>query len=156
MRRKYSSGRPGAVVAALLLAFAGASALASDDDVVRAAAMAYAEAWTTADGDRMARVLHPQATMRRVVADLLTGEPRLQFMDAATVVSATRDGAGREGDTGPLNLRVAILDRHGDMTVARVVSPLYVHYLQMVRWDDRWVVLAILWGTVAAPGDELQ
>jgi hypothetical protein len=42
------------------------------------------------------------------------------------------------------------------MTVARVVSPLYVHYLQLVRWDDRWVVLAILWSTVAAPGDEPQ
>jgi hypothetical protein len=154
MRRKYPSAGPGAVVAVLLLAFAGASALASDDDAVRAVAMDYAEAWTTADGDRMARVLHPQATMRRVVADLLTGEPRLQFMDAATVVSATRDGAGREGDAGPLNLRVAILDRHGDMTVARVVSPLYVHYLQLARWGDRWVVLAILWSTVAAPGDE--
>lgn len=139
---------------ALLLAFAGTAVPASDDDAVRAVAMDYAEAWTTADGDRMGRALHPAATMRRVVTDLLTGEPRLQFMDAATLVRATRDGAGREGDAAPLNVRVAILDRHGDMATARVVSPLYVHYLQLARWDDRWVVLAILWGTVAAPGDE--
>jgi predicted YcjX-like family ATPase len=156
MRRNHSRGWPRALLVALLLGCAGTSALASDDEAVRAVAMDYAEAWTTGDGDRMARALHPAATMRRVVSDLLTGEPRMQFMDAATVVSATRDGAGREGDAGPLNIRVAILDRHGDMAAARVVSPLYVHYLQLARWDDRWVVVAILWGTVAAPGDGPQ
>ena len=156
MRRNHSSGWPRALVVALLLVFASSSARASDDEAMRAVAMDYAEAWTTADGDRMARALHPAATMRRVVSDLLTGEPRMQFMDAATVVSATRDGAGRESDAGPLNIRVAILDRHGDMAVARVVSPLYVHYLQLTRWDDRWVVLAILWSTVVAPGDGPQ
>jgi len=156
MRRNHRRSWPGALAAALVLAVAGTTARGSDDDAMRAVAMDYAEAWTTGDGDRMARALHPAATMRRVVSDLLTGEPRVQFMDAATVVSATRDGAGREGDPGPLNIRVAILDRHGDMAAARVVSPLYVHYLQLARWGDRWVVLAILWGTVAAPGDGPQ
>jgi hypothetical protein len=34
-----------------------------------------------------------------------------------------------------------------------VVSPLYVDYLQMVRWEGEWVILMVLWGTLAAPGD---
>lgn len=143
------------VVAALLLAFAcsGASADVSDDDAVRAAVLDYAEGWATGDAERMARALHPQASRRRVVADVLTGELRVQVMDAATLLRATHDGAGKDVTEGPLNLRVAILDRHGDMATARVVSALYVDYLQLARWEDRWVVLSVLWGTVAAPGE---
>lgn len=139
--------------ALLVLGAAGTPALADEDEAVRAVALDYAEGWATADAERMARALHPQALKRRVVADVLSGEPRVQEMDAAELLRATRAGEGRPADPGPLNLRVAILDRHGDMTVARVVSPLYVHYLQLVRWDDRWVVLGVLWGTIAAPGE---
>jgi hypothetical protein len=125
----------------------------SDDDAVRAAVLDYAEGWATGDAERMARALHPQASRRRVVADVLTGEFRVQVMDAATLLRATRDGAGKDVAEGPLNLRVAILDRHGDMATARVVSALYVDYLQLARWEDRWVVLSVLWGTISAPGE---
>lgn len=147
---------PGRLVfcaALLVLGAAGAPVWADEDEAVRAVALDYAEGWATADAERMARALHPQALKRRVVVDVLSGEPRVQEMDAAELLRATRAGAGRPADPGPLNLRVAILDRHGDMTVARVVSPLYVHYLQLVRWEDRWVVLGVLWGTIAAPGE---
>jgi Flp pilus assembly protein TadD len=147
------AGRLMFCAALLVLGVAGAPALADEDEAVRAVALDYAEGWATADAERMARALHPQALKRRVVVDVLSGEPRVQEMDAAELLRATRAGEGRPADPGPLNLRVAILDRHGDMTVARVVSPLYVHYLQLVRWDDRWVVLGVLWGTIAAPGE---
>ena len=128
-------------------------ARADEDEAVRAVALDYAEGWALADAERMARALHPQALRRRVVVDILSDAPRVQVMDAAELIRATGEGAGRPPDDAPLNLRVAILDRHGDLAVARVVSPLYVHYLQLVRWQDRWVVLSIVWGTVAAPGE---
>lgn len=136
-----------------LLAAVGMPANAAEDEAVRDVALDYAEGWATADEERMERALHPQALKRRVVIDVLSGEPRVQVMDAAELLRATRAGEGRPLEPGPLNFRVAILDRHGDMALARVVSPLYVHYLELVRWDGRWVVFGVLWGTVAAPGE---
>lgn len=148
------AGRLAALCAALLaLGAATERAYADEDEAVRAVALDYAEAWATADAERMARALHPQARKRRVVVDVLSGEARVQEMNVAQLLRATREGAGKPPDPGPLNLRVAILDRHGDMAVARVVSPLYVHYLQLVRWEERWVVLSIVWGTITAPGE---
>jgi hypothetical protein len=150
--RRYGKRWLGAAVAIAILAVSSGAG-AAEDDAVRAAALAYAEAWATGDAERMAGALHPDAVRRRVVVDLLSREPRLQTMHARDLVSATQDGAGRDPGPGPLNLRVAILDRHGAMATARVVSALYVEYLHMVRWDDRWVVLDVLWGTVASPGE---
>lgn len=153
MKQPSQTRWPGVAVILLGLVCNAAWADVSDDDAVRVAVLDYAEGWATGDAERMARALHPQASKRRVVADVLTGELRVQVMDAATLLRATRDGAGKDIAEGPLNLRVAILDRHGDMATARVVSALYVDYLQLARWEDRWVVLSVLWGTISAPGE---
>ncbi len=139
--------------ALLVLALGGAPALATDDEAVRAAALDYAEGWHTGDEERVARVLHPEFRKRRIVTEVLSETQVLQVMDADALLRATRAGGGSGISGGPLNLRVAVLDRHGDLAVVRVVSELYVDYLQMVRWQERWVVLSVTWGTVAGPGE---
>jgi hypothetical protein len=144
----------GAIGLALLALAAGAPvAAATEDDAVRAAALDYAEGWHTGDEERVARTLHPDMLRQRVVREVLGDAEIVQVMDAAAVIRATREGMGKGIDASLTSLRVAILERHGNMAVARVVSPLYVEYLQMVRWQGRWVVLSVLWGTVAAPGE---
>lgn len=141
-----------AMAAALtLLALACAPANASDDEAIKAAALDYAEGWYQGDAERMERSLHPEMLKRRIVTDVLTGVPSVQVLDTSTLVRATRDGVGLGAVDGPLGFRVAILDRHGDMAVVRVVSPLYVDYLQMVRWEGRWVILSIVWGALDVP-----
>lgn len=134
-----------------LLAAGGAAADVADDEAIKVAALDYAEGWLTGDEERMARALHPEALKRRVVTDLRTDVRSVQVLDADTLLRATREGVGVGG--GPLSFRLAILDRHGDMAVVRVVSSLYVEYLQMVRWGERWIILSVLWGTIAAPGE---
>lgn len=153
MRQAVGAGRLAQGAAWFLLAAVGVPANAAEDEAVRGVVLDYAEGWATADEARMGRALHPQALKRRVVIDILSGEPRVQVMDAAELLRATRAGEGRPLEPGPLNFTVTILDRHGDMAVARVVSPLYVHYLELVRWEGRWMVFGVLWGTVAAPGE---
>lgn len=135
----------------LLLASGQALADVVVDEAIREVALDYAEGWLTGDAERMARALHPEMLKRRVVTDLLSDAQSVQELTAETLVSATRNGVGVGG--GPLTFRVAILDRHGDMAVVRVVSPLYVDYLHMVRWQGRWVILSVVWGTIDSPGD---
>jgi len=138
-------------VLAALVFFAG-SAHASDDEAVRAAALDYAEGWYAGDAERLAQALHPEAVKRRVVKDVITGEERVNVLRTEDLLHGAREGVGKEPG-GPVRLRVAVLDQHGDMAVARVVSMLYVDYLQLVRWNDRWVVLSVLWGTIESPGE---
>jgi hypothetical protein len=142
----------GACVAAWILA-CGGPAVASEDEVLREVVLDYAEGWYTGDELRLARVLHPQMLRRRVVTEVLSRQEVVQVMDAEAMVVAAREGQGKDIDPSLVSLRTAILDRHGDMATARVVSPLYVDYLQLVRWEGRWVVLSAVWGTVAAPGE---
>jgi hypothetical protein len=127
-----------------------ATASLEDDEAIKGTALDYAESWHLGDEERMARALHPEVLKRRVVTDLLNGEQAVQALDAPTLIRATREGVGVGGAGGPLSFRVAILDRHGDMAVVRVVSPLYVDYLQLVRWEGRWVILSIVWGPIDA------
>ncbi|MFU8895175.1 MAG: nuclear transport factor 2 family protein [Gammaproteobacteria bacterium] len=152
MRRLHGAAWLGAGLLLCALMPGDAPASIAEDEAIKAVVLDYAEAWATGDAERMARALHPEAVRRRVVSDVLSGEQRLLDMDAMALIQATRAGVGKPLEPGPLNLRIAILDRHGDMATARVVSPLYVDYLQLVRWEDRWVVLMVLWGTIAGPG----
>jgi hypothetical protein len=142
----------GACVAAWILASGGA-AMGSEDEALRDVVLDYAEGWYTGDDARLARALHPQMLRRRVVTEVLSRQEVVQAMDAETMIAAAREGQGKDLDPSLVSLRTAVLDRHGDMATARVVSPLYVDYLQLVRWEGRWVVLSAVWGTVAAPGE---
>jgi len=149
----WSISRIGGGLGVLMLLLVSGDALASvaEDESIKSVALDYAEGWLTGDAERMTRALHPEMFKLRVVTDLFTDTQAVQVLNAETLIRATHDGVGVGG--GPLSFRVAILDRHGDLAVVRVVSSLYVEYLHMVRWEDRWVILSVLWGTIAAPGD---
>jgi hypothetical protein len=134
-----------------LLACGHAHASVAEDDAIQSASLDYAEGWLTGDAERVTRALHPAMLKRRVVTDLLSDTQSVQEVNAETLIRATQEGVGIGG--GPLSFRVAILDRHGDQAVVRIVSSLYVEYLHMVRWEERWVILNVLWGTIAAPGE---
>lgn len=134
----------------LLVSWPGLVA-AADDEAIRAAALDYAEGWYTGDATRMEQALHPEFLKRRVVTDITTDEASLHEIDAPTLLRATQAGVGKDAWRGPLDLTVTILDEHHDMAVVRVVSPLYVDYLQLVKWRGRWVILDVLWGALAAP-----
>ena len=116
------------------------------DEAITATALDYIESWFTGDGERMRRALHPEFARRRVVTDVASGEQVVQELDTETMVRATAQGVGRGNWAGPLDFRVTILDRYEGMADVRVVSPLYVDYLHIVKWGDRWVILSAMWG----------
>ena len=130
---------------ACLLPVLGAADVATDE-AITGVVLDYAEGWFAGDAGRMERALHPDFLRRRLVTDSTTGEQAVQQLDAQAMILATARGVGRSAWSGPLEFRVTILDRYGDLADVRVVSPLYVDYLHLVKWQGRWVILSALWG----------
>ena len=102
----------------------------TEQSAVAAAATEYFEAWFDGDGDRMARILHPDFCKRRRAESL-------SFITREQMVEWTAAGDGVE-EAKDRSLDVVILDVYGDIASVRVRSAVYYEYLHLVRTDDGW------------------
>lgn len=114
----------------------------TDREAVLAAAADYIESWLDGDGDRMAGCLHPELVKREVEHDLPDGGPRLDTMSRDEMVDATARGLGQRY-ARPYDAQ--ILDAFGDIATVRVYSSVYMDYLHVARFRDRWQIVNVLW-----------
>ena len=133
-----------------LAALAAAPALhaqtAADSAGIRAAALDYIEGWYAGDGARMERALHPELAKRRVATDA-QGRSRLSQMSAMTLVQGTREGGGRDTPADRRRADVRILDVFQGAASVRVDMDGWIDYMQMARWNGRWMIVNVLWET---------
>lgn len=113
------------------------------DDVrgITAAVRDYYEGWYGADAERMRRCLHPRLVKRHVERGS-DGAWTLDDLSAAEMVSATSQRTVRD-PLPPITVRV--VDGHGLSAVARGSSADYIDYLQLGKFDDRWLIVSVLW-----------
>jgi hypothetical protein len=125
-------------------AHAQSVATAADSAGIRAAALDYIEGWYTADAARMERAVHPELAKRMVATDA-NGRSRLIQMTAMTLVQGTRNGGGSQIPMAQRKNAVKILDIYQGAAVARVDASTWIDYMQLARWNGRWVIVNVLW-----------
>lgn len=138
----------GAAVAALALALSprlGAAQSATDSAAVRATAMDYIEGWYAGDAVRMERSLHPELAKRVVTIDPKTGRSQLESIGAMTLILRTRAGGGMHTPAERQQKDFQLLDMFAGAAVARVIASDWVDYLEMAKWNGRWVIVNVLW-----------
>lgn len=113
-----------------------------DRDRIVEAARDYIESWLDGDADRMGGCLHAQLAKRSVEVDAESGASVVETLSREDMVTATAAGYGRRYER-PYDLTV--LDVFGDIATVRVLSSVYMDYLHLVRWEDRWLLLNVLW-----------
>jgi hypothetical protein len=118
---------------------------AADAAAIRATVLDYAEGWYAGDADRMARALHPELVKRILVSDTATGQSFVQTMGASALVNGTRHGYGKSTPADRQQKDVTVLDVFGNAAVAKAVMADWIDYLQLVRVDDRWLIVNVLW-----------
>jgi hypothetical protein len=120
----------------LALAFPGeASAQAAADSAgIRAAALDYIEG-----------ALHPELAKRIVNTDPRNGRNSLGQMGALTLINSTRRGGGKETPAAQQRKEVRILDIFGNAASVRVDASTWIDYLQIAKWNGRWVIVNVLW-----------
>jgi hypothetical protein len=131
----------------LALAFPGeASAQAAADSAgIRAAALDYIEGWYEGNAERMERALHPELAKRIVNTDPRNGRNSLGQMGALTLINSTRRGGGKETPAAQQRKEVRILDIFGNAASVRVDASTWIDYLQIAKWNGRWVIVNVLW-----------
>lgn len=120
---------------------------AADSTAIRATALDYIEGWFAGDAERMERALHPELVKRIVVTDEVTGEDWIDGMGKSKLVEGTRRGFGREVPAGDRRTDVTILDITGRAASVKVDAGPWVDYMHLVRFNDEWKILNVLWET---------
>jgi hypothetical protein len=133
-----------ACVAAIALPSPSPAQPAGDSAAIRAAALDYIEGWYTGNAERMERAVHPDLAKRIMNTDQ-RGRRVLGHQSAMTLVLNTRRGAGKETPVAEQRTDVRILDIFGNTASVRIDAGGWVDYLHVARWNDRWVIVNVLW-----------
>jgi hypothetical protein len=112
---------------------------ADDEAAIRAAALDYIEGWFAGDPDRMARSLHPD-----LIKEIQGGDGSIDRMGADELVEMTHHMAGRGGPHSMTDA-TTVLAVFGDAAAVRIDAPDWVDLLHLVRTDDGWKILQVLW-----------
>lgn len=117
---------------------------AADSAGIRAAALDYLEGWYAGDAARMERALHPELA-KRIVNTNSAGRNSLGQQSALTLINNTRNGGGKSTPVAQQVKEVRILDIYRNAATARVDASTWIDYLQLARWNGRWVIVNVLW-----------
>ncbi|MBW8772478.1 MAG: nuclear transport factor 2 family protein [Gemmatimonadetes bacterium] len=117
---------------------------AADSADIKATALDYIDGYYTGDSARMERALHPDLAKRIVMTDTM-GHSRLGQMSAMGLVQGTRAGGGKNMPTAQKREDIRILDIFQNAASVRIDAGTWVDYLQVAKWNGRWVIVNVLW-----------
>lgn len=118
---------------------------AADSSAIRATALDYIEGWYRADASRMERAVHPELVKRLHRRAPGVDRSYVQSTGSSALVTSTARGGGSDVPESERRTEVRILDLFRGAASVRIDARDWVDYLQMVRTDDGWKVLNVLW-----------
>ncbi len=123
----------------------GVAQTPADSIAIRAAAMDYVEGWYQASVERMQRSLHPDLAKRAVREHPRSRRPLLSHLSKNTMLEYTRAGGGSDTPADQLFYEISILDIFNNIATVKGVSAKFVDYLHLAKWQERWLIINILW-----------
>jgi len=116
----------------------------ADAAAIKQTALDYIEGWYEGNAERMERALHPELAKRIVMTDA-RGRSRLDSMGAMTLVQGAKAGGGTRTPKEQQQKDVTILDSFENAACVKVVASDWVDYLQVAKFNGRWVIVNVLW-----------
>ena len=116
----------------------------NDAAAIAATVADYYLGWYDADGDRMARALHPDLAKRGWNPGP-DGVPALRSTTYDGMVHGAREGAGRRDDPAERRYEMRDLTVHRDVASVNVFAVPYVDLLHLVRTAHGWRIVNALW-----------
>lgn len=110
---------------------------------IRAAALAYMQAWYSGDVEQMKASLHPNLAKRSLRGE--SGTPELRHTSALDMICYTQDGYGATLRKKRQVIDVVVLDHYRSIASVKVVSPHYHEYLHLAKIEGRWMIVNALY-----------
>lgn len=122
------------------------TATAEDIEAIAEASRDYIEGWYNAQPEQMARCLHPDLVKRTIEREPGNGTWRLRYpTNAQMMVKYTEEGGGSEVPEPERTYEIIILDVFRHIASVKVLSPNYMDYLQLAKFDQEWLLVNVLW-----------
>ena len=108
---------------------------------VTAAARDYIDGWYAGDAERMDRSLHDHLVKRAFNPEASGPDDELRAVPKSRMVELTEAGGGAD----PTAVSEVVVDAvSGHIATARVMSPDYVDYLQLMETPSGWKIVNIV------------
>jgi hypothetical protein len=104
----------------------------------------YIEGWYEGNPERMERALSPDLA-KRIVMTNPQGRSMLQQMSAMGLVQNVKRGGGKNTPKERQQKDLTILDVFENAACVKIVASDWVDYLQMAKFNGRWVIINVLW-----------
>jgi len=117
-----------------------------DIDLITQTSRDYIEAWYSADAERMRRCLHPDLVKRTLLYDpeketWLLRRPS----NAEMMVEFTGKGGGSDTPEVERTYEIIIQDVFRHIACVKVISRYLMDYLHLVKLNERWFIVNVLW-----------
>ena len=132
------------VPAAMMATAQGGPAGETDKAAVKQAAYDYAEGYYEGAVDRMARAVDATLAKRGLLSRPGTGL-FLSPMNAETLVEATRSGGGKATAADKRAIAFTLLDIRDNVASAKIFTATFNDYLHLVKRDNGWRLINVLW-----------
>src|ERR1044072_6685565 len=117
----------------------------ADAAAIKQTALDYIEGWYEGNPERMERALHPELAKRIVQTEPKSGGGRLGQVGGMTLVQRVKAGGGTKTPKDQQQKDVTILDIYENAACAKILAASWVDYLQLARFEGRWVIVNVLW-----------
>jgi hypothetical protein len=114
----------------------------ADVEAITQTVLDYAESWHTGEYQRMERALYPNLAKRILRPHPKTGNPVIEWMDAAELIESARGSAGDGGN--PPEITIAIYDVFQDIATVKGFLGC-IDYLHLAKVGGRWQIINVLW-----------
>jgi hypothetical protein len=113
----------------------------SDETAIRATVTDYIESFYTGDAARMEKTLHPH-----YLKHTISGSDDQLHMTETTglqIVQAVRSEPGGV-PAAERKEQITVLDIAGDIASAKLVTPHWIDYVTLSKWDGQWKIVSVV------------
>jgi len=131
------------VLALCLLPFAFAAApekTSTETDAIRATITDYIQGYYTADAARMEHSLHPHYLKHTISGT--NGDLRMTEKTGLQMVEDIH--SGHPIPASERQATISVLDINGDIASAKLVTPHWVDYLTLSKWNGQWKIVSVV------------
>jgi len=115
--------------------------MGNETESIKKAALDYIEGWYGASPERMERALHPELAKRAVMN--IDGADQLRPITFERMIELVK--SKHEDQEALDNIVCEILDTFGNMATVKTVSPDFIDYLHLAKWEGQWKIINALW-----------